>query len=466
MKRSSKKRHQSVVGLAFTEGQIRLAHVVRGKAGPEVVKTASAALSLDVLHPEAELVGREIKNHLDAAGIREHNCVVALPAGWVMSQHLKMPEGLKGDDATSFLDLEAEKGFPTDPSSLQIARSFHRSSEGEYVTQLAVRKEQLDQLSAVLKAAGLKPVSYSLGLAVLPDVVSPAGQGRITVAVDPASVTLLVSAGGGIAAFRTFDSSIDSEHGENVVNAASVARELRITFEQVSPDLRGEVRNLLLLGDSKMARHLSESLADWAEASSLRVSRGDLPEKNLGNQMAERLAVQYVEGKGELEFLPPRPSRWQMLMTQYATKRYATIGYAVGGVLAILLIAFLWQGYELWSLQSDWDGMHAQVSDLNSVQDKIREFRPFFDTSFHSLTVLKRVTECFPENGSVTAKTLEIHSGNQVSVSGSARDYASLLRTLDALRKLKEVEGVKLDQARGKTPSLQFTFTFRWNLGT
>jgi hypothetical protein len=49
-----------------------------------------------------------------------------------------------------------------------------------------------------------------------------------------------------------------------------------------------------------------------------------------------------------------------------------------------------------------------------------------------------------------------------VSVSGTARDNASLLRTQDLLRQSREVQAVKIEQIRGKTPA-QFTFNFRWN---
>ena len=95
------------------------------------------------------------KRHLDAAGIRERHCVVAIPSNWIMSQHSKVPE-LSPEDLASLLQLEAEKGFPCDPAQLQIARSISRAEGSSYVTQLAVRKEQLGHLTAVLAAAGLK----------------------------------------------------------------------------------------------------------------------------------------------------------------------------------------------------------------------------------------------------------------------------------------------------------------------
>lgn len=466
-KRKSKKRLPSVLGLTFADGHLWACQVTRAKGVNEVVKSTSAALALDILHPESELVGREIKNHLDVAGIRERHCVVALPAGWIMSQHTTVPD-LSPEDANSFLQIEAEKGFPCDPAQLQIARSFHRSSGAAYVTQLAVRKEQLEHLAAALKAAGLKTVSFTLGLAALPDVVAPVGKGRITLAVEPKGATLLISAGGGIAAFRTCEASIESEAGENVVNGSAVARELRITFEQVPADLRADLRQLSICGDETMSRQLGEKLSEWVESEGLTVVRGSGSQKPMAGQIAEHAAVRWVANDGpDLEFLPPHPGRWALMMARYNSKRLATAGFAVGGVAVLALLFFAWQEVLRWSLRSEWESMVVEVKSLDVVQERIREFRPWYDESFRNLTILTRVTECFPDNGSVTAKSVEIHgiTSQTVSITGTARDNASLLRTLDQLRKVKEIQAVKVEQIRGKIPA-QFTFTFRWKGNT
>jgi hypothetical protein len=461
MKWPAKKRLNSVLGLTLGDGQLRAFHLGRAKAGIEVLKSTSAALSLDLLHPEPELIGREIRNHLEAAGIRERHCVVAVPAGWIMSQHTKVPE-MSPEDTASFLQLEAEKGFPCDPGQLQIARSAHRAATAAYVTQLAVRKEQLDQLSAVLKAAGLKPVSFSLGLAALPGVIPPAGRGRVTVAVEPRGAAVLVAAGGGIAAFRTSESAIESEAGENVVNGGAVARELRITFEQVPADLRHELRELSLCGNETMVRHVAESLAEWAGSAGLTLVRAGSPDSTMADQIAEGLAAQWLAGGArELEFLPPRPGRWTVLMARYNSKRLATAGFVLGGVAVLTLGMFGWQEFRLWSLRSEWGSMAAQVAALETVQARLREFRPWYDTSYRNLSILRRVTECFPDNGTVTVKSFEIHGVANVSITGTARDNASFLRTLDELRKAKEIQALKIEQIRGKMPA-QFTFTFRW----
>ncbi|MDO8542644.1 MAG: hypothetical protein Q7S40_19565 [Opitutaceae bacterium] len=461
MRWTRKKRLNSVLGLSLGHGQFRAFHVARAKRGVEVVRSGAATLTLDLLHPEAELIGREIKNHLEAAGIRERHGVVAVPAGWIMTQHTRLPE-LAPEDIDSFLQLEAEKGFPCDPAQLQIARSSHRSDESAYVTQLAVRREQVDHLAAALKSAGLKPLSFSLGLAALPGVITTGG--RITLRLEPWGATLLISVGGGIAAFRTFDATINSEAGENVVNGAALAREVRITFEQVPSDLRTSLRELFITGDAGMAAQMAETLADWAADAALSIVLDEPANAGVADQMARQLAIQHLEaGASHLEFLPPKPGRWARLMARYNSKRLATVSFAAAAAALIAIGFFGWQEYRRLALRSQWQAMETQVTALETVQTRIRDYRPWYDTGFRNLSILKRVTECFPENGSVTAKSFEIHGATPlVTVSGVARDNAALLRTLDELRKTREVQALKIEQIRGKVPA-QFTFTFRWN---
>jgi len=98
------------------------------------------------------------------------------------------------------------------------------------------------------------------------------------------------------------------------------------------------------------------------------------------------------------------------------------------------------------------------------MQQFIRRFRPWFDDSFPNLSILRRVTEAFPAEGVVTAKTVEIRELTAVTCSGVARDNQAFLKMLDQLRATREVGGLKVDQVRGKTP-LQFTVNFQWGPG-
>ena len=140
----------------------------------------------------------------------------------------------------------------------------------------------------------------------------------------------------------------------------------------------------------------------------------------------------------------------------------------VAAAVLILIAAFGWLEYRRWKLQSEWSGMATQVTKLNGVQANITEFRPYYDTSFQSLTVMKGITDCFPDNGVIFAKSFEVRGTTKpniftVTISGSARDNAAIGRVQDALRKLKEAEAVKIDKLSGKTP-IQFTISLRWKI--
>jgi hypothetical protein len=325
-----------------------------------------------------------------------------------------------------------------------------------HATLIAVRIEPIDRLVAVLLAAGLKPVSFTPGLAALPGVVPPS-EGRITVALEPTQATLLVAAGGGIAALRACELAADD------TAAAGLVRELRITWEQVPAALRAGVKHLEFCGGTAAQRPLADRVAAWARAAGLAAGQPGAGDQPLGGLMAEHLAQRWLEtGVPTLEFLPPRASPLTAWLARYDSKRLALTGFAVAVVAVLAIGAFGWQEYRRWSLQSEWSTMQKQVTELEGVQSLIREYRPWYDTSFHTLSILRRVTESFPDNGSVTAKTFEVHGATDVSISGTARDNPALLRTLDQLRKTREVRDLKVEQIRGKTP-LQFTVSFHWS---
>jgi hypothetical protein len=101
---------------------------------------------------------------------------------------------------------------------------------------------------------------------------------------------------------------------------------------------------------------------------------------------------------------------------------------------------------------------------LQAVEDNIRQYRPWFDDSFRDLAILRQLSLAFPEDGAVTAKTIEIRDDNTVNCSGTARDTASLLAMQSKLRGADGVNGLKLDALRGKNP-MQFTFDFQYGNG-
>ena len=63
------KRTQSVLGLTLDNGRLEAVWLRRSNGSVEVKKALSTPLTLDLMRNETELVGREIRNLLDAAGV-------------------------------------------------------------------------------------------------------------------------------------------------------------------------------------------------------------------------------------------------------------------------------------------------------------------------------------------------------------------------------------------------------------
>lgn len=455
----------SFLVLAFEPGHLRAALVRRGKSAPPEVRAFSAPLSLDLQHPEPELFGREIRNQLETAGIKERHAVVALPPAWVMTLPVALPAGLEGEDRDGFLQLAAERGFPSAPEELQIVRSGWEAGGERRVTLLAVARAPLARLELVLRAAGLRPAGYTLALPASTGALGSGEEGQITLWLEPEGAVLLVGLQGAVVVWRALEATIESEAGERVLHSAALLRELRITLQQVPAAARPALRRLALVGDPALTTQFAAAVEPWAADAGLQVVTA-APGRVPGEELVERLAGSRARGEGAgLEFLPPRPNRWAQLAARYSSRRLATAGAALAALLLLAGLGFGWQEYRLWSLRSRWETMAPAVKELENVQSRIREYRSWYDTSFRNLSILRKVTECFPETGAVTAKSFEIHGQTNVTVSGTARDNASLLRTQDLLRQSREVQAVKIEQIRGKTPA-QFTFNFRWVGGT
>ena len=75
----------SLLGLNFDGSRLEGVELRRTNGSVEIRRSFGVSLSLDPLANDPELVGREIRKHLDAAGVRERRCAVCVPLNWVLT---------------------------------------------------------------------------------------------------------------------------------------------------------------------------------------------------------------------------------------------------------------------------------------------------------------------------------------------------------------------------------------------
>lgn len=458
----------SLLGLALEGSRLEGVWLKRAGAALEVQAAFSVTLTLDPLTAAPELVAREIRNHLDAAEIRERRCVVALPLKWALAAQAKIPP-LPEADVASFLQLEAERSFACDVSTLITATSRCQSGGDEsQATFVGMPRHQIHTLETVLRAAGLKPESFSLGITAL----QPAGEASVLAfTLGESQAGLQITHGGGVMMLRSLEGMIENTGGRVTLHADMIVREARITLGQLPEQVRRGLRRVRVFGPRELAQQLATELQQRLAVMQLAVevvTHYDAQEfglqlpANAPVSAAFSLAAEKLAGRVTgFEFLPPKVSQWQQMMARYGTGKLRKAGAIAAGVVALVVGAFLVQQVFLWQLQSRWDGMKARVKELEVTQAKIKQYRPWYDESARSLSILRQLTQAFPEDGVVTAKTLEIREANLVTCTGTARDYASLLRMQEKLSASGNVADLKLNRIQGKAP-MQFTFDFRW----
>ena len=466
--------HSSLLGLALDGSRLEGVVLRRTNGSLRLQQSFSVALSLDPLTADPELVGREIRNHLDEAGVHERHCVVCVPLKWALIVQTRLPD-LPEADVASFLQIEAERGFPCDVATLRLATSRWRASTREqHATLIGIPENHLTLLGQALRGAKLKVISFSLGIAALQPTDNDPSVGSLALAIGENHIDMQITCGGGVAALRALEGALETEGGRALLHADVVTRETRITLGQLPSGLTETVRRVRIFGPPDLAQELVEELEVRLEATGLKVeSVAAYSANEFGVQLptdapvsrAFSLAARHLAGGGApLEFLRPRITPWRQLATRYSSSRLRMAGATAGAVALLVGISFLIQQWQLTRLGSRWRAMSAKVAELDGFQQQIRQYRPWFDDSFRCLSILRQLTMAFPEDGVVSAKTLEIRDVNVVTCSGIARDNAALLKTLSQLRAANNVTDFKVDQIRGKSP-MQFTFDFHWNEG-
>jgi len=475
LKLLKRQRLSSLLGLALDGNRLDGVVLRRANGALQLLQSFSVSLSLDPLTADAELVGREIRNHLDAAGVRERHCIVGVPLKWALTTHADVPD-LPEADLAGFLQIEAERGFPCDVETLHFASSVcHGPSGKRHATLVGIPRTHLLLLEQALRAAKLKPISFSLGIAALQPAQAEASNGVLALAIGETQVGLQVTCGGGVASLRALESALEVEGSRRILHPDVVVREARITLGQLPPDLRDSVRRIRIFGPRDLAQQLADETELRFEPAGLKVEIvgryapdefGLHPPSEAPVSPAFSLAAGLLASRpGVFEFLPPKTTLLRQFATRYSSGRLRMAGAAAAVVLVLVGGLFAWQQWQLNHLRDEWRAMSPKVVELQKLQDQIRLFRPWFDDSIRGLSILRQIATAFPEDGVVSAKTVEIRDLSAVTCTGVARDNSALTKTMEKLGSSPGIADLHEVSLRGKPPSIQFTLNFSWNEG-
>jgi hypothetical protein len=467
-----KQRASSVLGIAIDGNRLEAVVVRRSGGSLQIRQNLSANMALAPLTGDPELVGREIRNHLEAAGVRENRCVVCLPLTWVLTLQAKVPD-ISGPDLDSYLQIEAERGFPSGYESLFITRSRFKAPNGEeFATLLAVPRNQLDLLEKALRAAKLKPLAFAMGISATQSPTQQASQRVLTLALSNHGLELQVTGGGGIIALRSLDAAVESEGARRKVSTDLVAREIRITLGQLPGGFSDGPGPIKVFGEGEITRQFITEIAPRLSVLGLRVEPMDRPasvtfehppKPEIAVSPVLALAAAYVQsGDVGPDFLPPKVSPWrQFVSTKLSTQKLAYAGGAAAVLVVMLGGLFGWQQIQLYKLNRQWDAIKDRVTELQKDSDNIDKYHPWFDQSYRALTIWAKLTSALPVRGTVTVKTMEIRDLSTVTVHGTTTSIADFNIMRETLGKIPGVTDLHADTA-GSPPQIQYNLSYQW----
>lgn len=469
----TKQRASSVLGLSFDGARLEGVVVRRSVTSLQTKETVAATMALSPLAGDPELVGQEIRNHLDQAGIRERRCVVSIPVSWVLTVQTKLPD-LPEADLESLLQIEAERGFTSGHENLFIVNSRSKAPGGEnYATLIGVPRNHLDNLEKALRAAQLKPVSFSLGISALDGSRGDSSHGAMTLGVGSNTLELEVSQDGGIVALRSLEGNIEAAVAQKHIDSDAVARDIRVTLGQLPTPLGESIRTVRIFARGEMARQFVGEITARLQTMGLRVDTADrasaaefgtAPSAEFALSPALAVAANYVRGVlSGPELLPPKVSPLQQWMaSNIATRKLGWAGAAAVGVAACVAGLFFYQQVQLTAWSARLNKLEPEAKVVRDARKQMLNYEPWFDETYSGLRIIKTITEKFPESGVVSAKSLQIRNLTDVTCTGIAQDNREYFAMITRLRGAQGITNINNGPMIGNPPNVQFSFTLQW----
>ena len=423
-----------------------------GKAGAPI----SVALSAGELFENPAQAGAKVAAALDAAGIRERRCAVCLPLSWALTTSADLPE-ISPEDLRGYFELRAEREFST--ADLRLAHNPYTLPDGQKrATLAAIPIKRMEAVETLLQSAACRPVSISLALKG--SLARP--EPMLNLLANGDQTDVLVSCGGGIAAMRTLSNPVSC-------GTTEFSRELRITLGRLPETLRESLRSARIVGSPELGlRQIVEKMG---------FERIFEENGGTGGAAVECAELHLRNASAPFEFLVPQVSRWPAALERINTRRgHHALGLAAALILLPLLV-FSVRSHMENSMNAEWNGMKNNVAELEVLQQKIRQFRPWFEPSPQKLLALETLVSTFPERGEIWTRSVQIAAISEkndaasqlaqsngvvkITVAGFARNSATLLSLQDRLPKQPGVSALQLQQIRGNNP-IQFSLNFKW----
>jgi hypothetical protein len=460
---------RKMLGLAVAERAIAAVEVGIVHGSRRVLHAAEFPLPEGDAPQDAVALGSALRQFLRQNHFTASHCVIGLGSRWLVAKEKSLPPTTP-DLLAGVLSIATEREFASDSKDLAFDYSGPiRSAQGDSVLLVAAPHQQVEHLTAMAQAAGLKAAAVTSSTMALASATKGASSARrLVLSVSRTAAELSVQSGGGFQLVRRLPVS-------------SAAGWL--------DDLAGELRRVVVLLPGTQAQPQAPDLLIW--------NASGLPAEELG-ALGKRLSLEArlckypsdlgiadgavapggefaaatalaVAGLGEpplaVDFLHSRLSPRKKLILR--NKVSWGIGLAAAIFLAGLLLFLDWQKeeQEVQDLKDQLDGMKDSLVSAKDVVDKVAFARGWYDRRPRHMDCLRELTLAFPAEGRIWATSLAIGEDMRVLLSGKASDEKAVLEVVDRLGgnpRFAEVKPLYIREVGGGSSEVSFAISLKF----
>ena len=382
--------------------------------------------------------------------------MVCIPPAWALTASADLPE-VSPEDLHGYFELRAEREFSVQVADLRLAHCPYSLPDGTTrATLAAIPAKRIEAVEKMLEAAACRAVSISLAL----ERCLSSGQPMLHFLVNSDRTDLVVTTGDGVAALR----SLPGPGGDAPFDPSAFSREVRITLGRLPEQVRRQIVRARYCGTPQFSRQLENELREHLLRMGIESGEPPLTPPDPGEapgaavECAERVLR---EQPVAFEFVVVESNKWEATLHRFNTARGRQIAIVASGLVLLLLVVYGIRSRTETSLDAEWSKMQGTVADLDSLQQRIRQFRPWFEPLPQNLQVIETLVAAFPEKGDVWARSVQISESSKVNCAGFARSQPAMMTFLDRLRAGSGVTALQVQQLRGDNP-IQFSVIYKW----
>ena len=445
---------KTILGLTIDEAGILVAELRAGGGEAEPLRTAEFPLEEPLSADNAVEVGRRLRSFLKENGFASRRAAVGLPAKWTVARELVVPPAT-ADSLAGILQIQAERAFSFHAGELVYDYCGQADpSDRRRVLLVATRRRIVDQVEAMLSAAGLQVRSMTVSALAL------AGSARdeCGLRIRPGYCEIWSREGNCPRSLRHVPLALNGQAPQ--AKAVQLASEVRRSVLLAAGRNAATGRRISIYDASGASGEMVEQLRD-SLAPHVEVTHEDSQEHSAAVAVA-------ATREPAVDFVNPRLGR----------KKAKTHGRAIGWAAFIGLVVVVAVVASIVGWRADRAAIATYRRQLTDMEEDLTAARELIDhVSYASgwasqqpqfLPCLRELTLAFPEEPTVWATNLGLQENAEGLLVGRAVDEASVMRVLDAIKDngaFSAVQMVYMRDAGRDSREISFAVKFAFEPG-